>query len=240
MVFFDFVVIFVIVVFSAVQSVVGVGLLLFGTPTLLIMGYSYLDSLVYLLPASIVISLVQMLEDNSHIDAKDNLFLYALPAVALGIYIVVRFIGEVDMKSVVGVMLLVAGMFRLFRRLSLILKIFIRRYLRSYCVATGLVHGITNMGGGFLSVMMSSIYTNKIYVRVNIALWYMMFALTQLLVLFASGVVDAGLVLLVSPVISLTTYVIIGRRVWGIVSNSLYHNMITISVFAYGAGCLLV
>ena len=68
----------------------------------------------------------------------------------------------------------------------------------------------------------------------------MMFALTQLLVLFASGVVDAGLVLLVSPVISLTTYVIIGRRVWGIVSNSLYHNMITISVFAYGAGCLLV
>ena len=36
---------FVIFLFSGVQSIFGVGLLLFGTPTLLLLGYPYADTL---------------------------------------------------------------------------------------------------------------------------------------------------------------------------------------------------
>jgi len=51
--------IIVIVVFSFIQSIFGIGLLLFGTPTLLLFGYSYSETLWILLPCSIVISLIQ-------------------------------------------------------------------------------------------------------------------------------------------------------------------------------------
>ena len=42
-----------------VQSIFGIGLLLFGTPTFILLGYSYAETLSILLPNSILISLMQ-------------------------------------------------------------------------------------------------------------------------------------------------------------------------------------
>ena len=44
----------VIIVLAVVQSLFGVGLLVFGTPTLLLLGYPYQDALAILLPAPLV------------------------------------------------------------------------------------------------------------------------------------------------------------------------------------------
>src|SRR6266853_3469989 len=49
-----------VAVFSIVQSVFGVGLLLFGTPTLLLTGMAFPLVLTYLLPCSIVVSSLQV------------------------------------------------------------------------------------------------------------------------------------------------------------------------------------
>ena len=48
-----------VLAFSVVQSVFGVGLLVFGTPTLLLAGYSFEETLAYLLPCSMAISALQ-------------------------------------------------------------------------------------------------------------------------------------------------------------------------------------
>jgi uncharacterized membrane protein YfcA len=46
----------IVVSTSVIQSVFGVGVLLFGTPLLLLLGYEFVDALGVLLPVSIAIS----------------------------------------------------------------------------------------------------------------------------------------------------------------------------------------
>ena len=54
-----FIIVLVIAVFSVVQSIFGVGLLVFGTPTFLLLGVSYVDAVGYLLPSSLLLSFLQ-------------------------------------------------------------------------------------------------------------------------------------------------------------------------------------
>ncbi len=53
------IVILVVAFFSIVQSLFGVGLLVFGTPTFLLLGASYVESVGYLLPSSLLLSALQ-------------------------------------------------------------------------------------------------------------------------------------------------------------------------------------
>ena len=49
---------FIIILFLCFfQSIFGVGLLLFGTPTFLLIGYDFVTTLAYILPLSITISI---------------------------------------------------------------------------------------------------------------------------------------------------------------------------------------
>ena len=54
----------VIVFLIVVQSIFGVGLLLFGTPSLLILGYDFANTINILMPVSISISLMQFFRSN--------------------------------------------------------------------------------------------------------------------------------------------------------------------------------
>ena len=54
---YEFLIISTLVFF---QSIFGVGLLLFGTPTFLLLNYNFLDTLNILLPISISISFLQL------------------------------------------------------------------------------------------------------------------------------------------------------------------------------------
>ena len=63
----DIYLIFVIVVVSVIQSLFGVGVLLFGTPILLFLGYEFADVLTILLPISLSINLIQIIRDHKHI-----------------------------------------------------------------------------------------------------------------------------------------------------------------------------
>lgn len=49
-----------VAIFAIIQSLFGVGLLVFGTPTLLLLGYPFADTLAVLLPASLTVSLLQL------------------------------------------------------------------------------------------------------------------------------------------------------------------------------------
>ena len=58
MIILETIIILFLIVF---QSIFGIGLLVFGTPTLMILGYQYSDILSVLLPISCSISLIQIL-----------------------------------------------------------------------------------------------------------------------------------------------------------------------------------
>ena len=55
----------VVFVFAIVQSVVGVGLLVFGTPTLMLLGYGFEQTLAIVLPASLCVSAIQVSEGDA-------------------------------------------------------------------------------------------------------------------------------------------------------------------------------
>ena len=55
----------IIIFFLYFQSIFGIGLLVFGTPTLMILGYQYSDILSVLLPISCSISLIQIINAQS-------------------------------------------------------------------------------------------------------------------------------------------------------------------------------
>ena len=51
----------ILLVLIIIQSIFGIGLLLFGTPTFLLLGYDFLNTLNFLLPISIIISFLQFI-----------------------------------------------------------------------------------------------------------------------------------------------------------------------------------
>ena len=54
------IIVLLLIIFSLIQSVIGVGVLMFGTPTFLLLGYNYVETLSIVLLPSIFISLLQI------------------------------------------------------------------------------------------------------------------------------------------------------------------------------------
>ena len=73
--------IIVLVVFacSIIHSVFGTGILIFGTPTCLLLGYPFDVTISYLLPASISISSLQIFHGRKNIKLKGEFFIFTIP-----------------------------------------------------------------------------------------------------------------------------------------------------------------
>jgi hypothetical protein len=99
----------IVSIFSVVQSIFGVGLLLFGTPTLLLIGYSYSETLWILLPCSVVISLIQTVNNYNLINVKSRVAYFSIPAMVLSLTFVVLYDSMIDVGRIVGVFLLLIG-----------------------------------------------------------------------------------------------------------------------------------
>ena len=114
-----YILIIIILVLSFMQSVLGVGLLVLGTPTLLIMGFNFFDALSILLPSSIIISFLQTIESKE--DYKNfniDFLLYCLPSVLVGLLLVIYFENIINFKLFIGVMLIISGIMRFKKNIS--------------------------------------------------------------------------------------------------------------------------
>ena len=72
--------IIIIIILIILQSIFGIGLLLFGTPTFILFGYSFAETLSLLLPISILISLIQIFfskKKNMNFFKNFNLFFFS-------------------------------------------------------------------------------------------------------------------------------------------------------------------
>ena len=57
-------IILVIIFVSFIQSIFGVGILLFGTPLLIILNHSFIETLTILLPISVLVNFFSNLQKN--------------------------------------------------------------------------------------------------------------------------------------------------------------------------------
>ena len=55
----------IILILSFVQSILGIGLLVLGTPTLMFLGNSFFETMSIIIPSSIVISFLQVIDEKN-------------------------------------------------------------------------------------------------------------------------------------------------------------------------------
>ena len=81
-------IIIIIILTAGIQSIFGTGVLLFGTPLFLIMGYSFHFTLTILLPTSILISLLQLKNGFTYVDSNfyKKLIIYCIPFIFISLY----------------------------------------------------------------------------------------------------------------------------------------------------------
>ena len=224
----------IIIIFSVFQSCLGVGLLLFGTPTLIILGYSYVETLWIILPSSIVISLTQVLFDRDLIQAKKSIFLLTVPALTIGLIIILLSGDLVNVSKIVGIGLLIVASIRQSKVLNAYLSNNISSGKSIYLIFTGLIHGLSNMGGGPLSVLMSSLHNSKSVIRVNIAYVYLFFGISQIIILTIFQLKVFEVNYLVFPIVAIMSYFFIGKPLSNYIDDNKYQSFITIMVFIYG------
>lgn len=229
----------VIFVFSIVQSLFGVGLLVFGTPTLLLMGYPFEVALSYLLPSSIAISVIQTVQGWKHITLfRKNVPMLVLPFVAVGLASVM-FIGVANLNILVGTMLIVTAAIRLSSKLNAVSASISKKHFKSGLIVTGLIHGMTNLGGAPLTIITNNIYSDKASIRSNIAFAYLLMAVTQIMILFTMRGATFGASFVILPAVAATTYATVGQRAFRVSSEPVYHHLMTAFVLLFGI-CLVV
>jgi len=179
----------IITFFIFIQSVFGVGLLLFGTPSFLLLGYDFANTLNILIPVSITISFLQFLSSK----AKDKNFIkeyniYCLPFLIIFLLIALKFKYLFDFKLLVAALLIFSSILILNKRkFSSFKKIFFK-LKNLVLMGIGCVHGLTNMGGSFLAIYSTLISQNtKELSRYYICYGYLVMGVIQyILVLILS------------------------------------------------------
>ena len=167
------------------QSIFGVGLLLFGTPTFLYFDYSFSETLYLLLPLSFVISLIQFTKSKQKEKSFINSFnKFTVPSLIVSLVIILLFQELINLKIFISIMLISFSLISFDKK---IFKKFILRnsYKNIFFILLGTIHGLTNLGGGFLALYSNIIVKkNKDLTRYYISYGYLVMVSVQLLVLF--------------------------------------------------------
>lgn len=205
-----------VVATSIIQSVFGAGVLLFGTPLLLLFGYEFVDVLIVLLPISLAINLLQILKHHAHIDFTfyRNILMLTLPLIAVFLFLVTH--ARINISLLIGLFLL----FIAFKEFSATVARLIDRMMafeKTYFLLMGIVHGVSNLGGSLLTALVHHKNYEKDVARVTVAASYGTFVVVQLLTLgfFSSQQIDVS-------VTDTGIYMVVGALVFMLSDEMLY------------------
>ena len=173
--------IIIITVLIIIQSIFGVGLLLFGTPSFLVLGYDFANTINILMPVSITISALQFFKSK----VKDRVFIaeyniFCVPFLIIFLFLALKFKYLFDFKLLVALLLVISSILILNKKnFSSFTKIFLK-LKKIILIGIGSVHGLTNMGGSFLAIYSTLVSENvKEVARYYICYGYLIMGLFQ-------------------------------------------------------------
>ncbi len=240
-----FLLIVIIAILSIVQSILGIGLLLFGTPSLLLLGYNFIDALTILLPPSIIISLLQIInnKETGSIDVaayKKKFILFCIPFLFLGLSTIKFFIEQINFSLLIGAILIWISIIRSHTTLNKKLSKFLSENNVIGNVFIGTIHGLTNMGGSFLSVLSASTFpNNKILIRYTIAYCYFIMGLIQFVFIAYQFSIQFNYFNILYLLLSASIFKIFGEKLFASIQNNQYQKLITFLIFVYGVLLLI-
>lgn len=199
---FSFLTVFLL---ASIQSIIGVGVLVVGTPLLLLLKYDLIFAISFLLPISIMTSLINLIIDftlKRKISNDINLkyfCIFALPSVFVGLLFLNYLNTKINFNILVSLIIL----------LSIILKNILREVIQSLSnnfkkillIIIGLLHGLTNSGGTLLSILLIFINSNKYIIRNQLTFFYFLLATIQFVffaILFREKIIELNQIYLFS------------------------------------------
>ncbi len=216
----EFQLIFIIILYSIVQSFYGVGILLLGTPTLIYFEYSFIDTLNILIPPSITISIIQIFttginkNKNNLIIYKKNFLLLCLPSIFCGLFIVTKIYDDINFNYLIAITIIILLAFLKIKYLNNFISYFFNKYLKIFHILIGIIHGLTNMGGSFLSIYVSEITNQNTFDRrYLIAYSYFYMSLIQIITLYLTEKFFFNLTSLILILIAFTCYIVFYKLV---------------------------
>jgi uncharacterized membrane protein YfcA len=228
-----------VVITSIIQSLFGVGVLLFGTPALLVLDYSFVQVLTILLPISFTINVIQVWKHYRYMDAVfyKRILVFTIPFVVVFLMLATRL--TVRLNWIVGLFVMLVACKNASRKMERLIVSLVR-YERTYLTAMGMIHGLTNLGGSLLTAIVHAKDYDKDRARVTTAVTYGTFALFQMATLALS---EAQLA------VSLATdalYMITGALVFFTTERVLYYRIdnekyrLVFAAFLFLSGALLL
>jgi len=166
-----------------IQSLFGVGVLLFGTPLLLLFGFDFITTLIILLPTSLIINSIQVFISFKNIDYNfyKKMLLYTIPFIVFFLFFVVS--TRLNINLYVGLFLIFISIQSQFPTIGKHVSRFMK-FESIYLSLMGLIHGLTNLGGSLLTAIIVNKKYSKDKTRVTIAVCYLTFAFFQIITLF--------------------------------------------------------
>ena len=169
------------------QTIVGVGILVLGTPLFLILEFNIIEIMYYLLPISILTSFtnylflkynkgkLQIFLDKN---IKKNFIIFFLPGLSLGLFLAKEFIDIINFKLLVSLIIFISIAVK-WRYESIIqnLPLYLKKISFSLI---SVIHGLTNSGGTLLTVFFSTLNKNKKnQSRYSITFYYLILVAAQ-------------------------------------------------------------
>lgn len=232
--FFEF---FIISIFILFQSIFGIGLLIFGTPTYLLLGYSFAESLSILVPVSITISFYQIFFFKDNIASfKKNFFKFCIPSLIIFLLITLFFFKNENIKILISLIMIFTSALNLFDnyQIKTYFKKIIKEYDKLLLIFIGIIHGVTNLGGGFLSLMSSYLFFGeKNKIRKTIAYGYLFMGIFQCLVLiFSKNFIYNNVIIFY---VFLTFFLFkVGKKIFDKLNYAVFNKALYFAIFIYG------
>ncbi|EJM71565.1 hypothetical protein DUF81 [Pseudomonas sp. GM50] len=226
----------IVAIFAIVQSIFGMGILVFGTPTLLLLGFEFSTVLALLLPSSVLISLTQVITSGSiafQRREKQNIAICTLFVLGFLAFIL-KFKLKINIDILVGGVLLFSALVRLSPTFRAKVKQLLSKNERLFVVVMGSVHGLTNMGGALLALYASSTQEGKLEIRTTISRYYLAFGLIQLSTLAVLKFNALSLYGFVAAPLALFVYLVVGSLIFKKTSSFTYERLVTFFIAAYG------
>ena len=225
-----------VAVSSFIQSIFGVGVLLFGTPLLMLQGYNFFQAVIVLLPISLLINLSQIAKDHKSVDIAfyKKIIVYTIPFIVIFLAVLNEI--KINIGLLISVLLLFVAAKDFSDRVNNFVNLVVR-HERSYFILMGIVHGLTNLGGPLLTVAVHSKGYEKRTTRATVAASYATFATFQIVTLFFSNFdLDIKLsTIALSMSVGLTMFIVTEKIVYANIDAENYRRLFAAFIFLSGA-----
>jgi len=186
------------------------------------------------LPSSILLSALQIYVGKNQIEVKKEFILYSIPPMLLGLFIVASGLFNLNLKLIIGLVLLSITAVKTIKKYQNYLSKMFGDNVKMYMAVMGAIHGISNQGGGLLTLYFSTIYNDKLKIRSNIAFCYFTYGVFQLLYLLIFNFNSIALFGILLSAISILIFFTVGGKIFQSTSEQLFHKLISFAIVLFG------